>query len=217
MPTGVGPGAGGGGAARPNSSQATSSMQRECRRRRSRPCWPTGRRRMRTISDIALDRVNPLMNVHGHASTSGTEPAVDADIGDDAGRVIRRKAGGEQAAHVAQPDFGPEPGGEREPAQAFEPLVGERAGDGDPEQLAQQAVDQGVGVGAARSFGARHVDHRPFGPPERVIVVGRAHRRGLLGPTRFPAPAGDSHKPCRSPFVGQAHAPLSGRKRPRRR
>ena len=23
---------------------------------------------------IALDRVNPLMNIHGHASTSGTEP-----------------------------------------------------------------------------------------------------------------------------------------------
>ena len=72
-PTGVGPGAGGGGAARPNSSQATSSSS-------AMPAAAIASLmagRLPANADdqrIALDRVNPLMNVHGHASTSGTEP-----------------------------------------------------------------------------------------------------------------------------------------------
>src|SRR5206468_3477959 len=83
----------------------------------------------------------------------GDDSPVVAHIGDDPRRVIRGETGGEQGAQVAHSKLGPEPGGDREAAQAFEALVRERPGASDPEQLAEQPVEEGIGVGAARPLG----------------------------------------------------------------
>ena len=68
----------------------------------------------------------------------------------------------DQPSDIARPDDIPVPGADREVAERFQALIGERIRNGDPEQPASKRSPEAAGIEAAASVRPGHVHNSPI-------------------------------------------------------